>query len=249
MHDLKSRVAVVIPAYNESCSIRTVALQVLQYIDHVIIVDDGSTDNTATHVEDLPITLLRNKINQGKATSLMHGFKQALELNVEAVLTLDADTQHNPADIPRFLHAKIQFPEHIIIGARTENQELAPKIRRRANKVADFFISWAAGHRIIDSQSGYRLYPISLVEKCLQKRHKANFVFESEVLIDAIRNGFLPAIVPIESLYPKEARKSHFRPLTDTSKIAGMLIWQITSRGMCLPSLYRALYKSKTKII
>lgn len=243
------KIAAVIPAYNEAQSIRDIAEQVLAYTPHVIVVDDGSTDETAERVADLPVHLIRHTDNQGKAQSLLRGFQHAKTLGVTGVISIDADTQHNPADIPAFLHATQHYPDHIIIGARLKNREHAPKSRRRANQVADFFISWAAGHPVLDTQSGYRLYPMRLIETCVHDHHQANFVFESEILVESIRKGFRPAILSIQSHYPKTARKSHFRPIADTSKIALMLMWKITSRGMCLPSLFRSLSRRKLIIL
>ena len=245
MNDNEKSVVAVIPAYNEASSIRTVIEQTLEHLDHVVVVDDGSTDGTLDLITELPITILQNERNVGKAASLMRGFSHALDKNATAVISLDADTQHDPAEIPNFLSAMQAYPDHFIIGARLRNRHMAPKHRLRANQVADFFISWAAGHRVIDSQSGYRLYPAALLEECLLRyADKGKFVFESDVLIHSTRRGFMPASIAIESIYPASARPSHFRPVLDTTKIGAMVAWKIISHGFCLPGLYRTLFKS-----
>src|SRR3990167_2904168 len=223
-------IAIVVPAYNEEKSIRAIVNALLTFSSRIIVVNDGSTDNTVAQVSDLPIILLNHPVNRGKGASLLEGFKHAQSLNVRAVITIDADTQHDPEDIPKFIHAMQQYPDHLIIGARLHNKENAPKSRYRANQVADFFISWAAGERIIDSQSGYRLYPMNLLRTCLKKVHPHTFAFESEFLIDSTRRGFLPAAIAIHSHYPKDSRHSYYRPFVDTSKIVLMVTWKIISR-------------------
>lgn len=243
MNERYSDVAVIIPAYNEENSIRTIAEKSLQYSHHVIVVNDGSTDNTVEQLAGLPITLLNNPTNKGKGASLLQGFRHAQSLNVTATLSIDADTQHDPDDIPKFIHAMHQHPNHIIIGARLYNRGNAPKARYRANQIADFFISWAAGRRIIDSQSGYRLYPISLLHDCLKRFNHHKFTFESAILINGARRGHHAKSIAIQSHYPTNARASYYKPCADTIRIATMITWKIMSRGFCLPGLFRVLFK------
>lgn len=245
---LNSDVAIIVPAYNEEKSIRFITKQLLQFSDHIIVVNDGSTDKTVEQLSDLPITLLHNPTNRGKGASLFRGFKHIQSLNIDAIITIDADTQHDPNDIPKFINAMHQYPNHLIIGARLHNKENAPKSRYRANQVADFFISWAAGERIIDTQSGYRLYPMNLLQDCLKNAHHHKFAFESEFLIDSTRQGFSPAAIAIHSHYPEDSRESHYRPFVDTSKIVLMVTWKIVSRGFCLPGLLRILRKREAKL-
>ncbi|PMB54713.1 glycosyltransferase family 2 protein [Coxiella endosymbiont of Rhipicephalus microplus] len=239
-------IAIIIPAYNEQSSIRTIVESVICFTDKVIVVDDGSTDQTVMKLEDLPVALLRNSTNQGKGASLMRSFRHLQELNVHAAICMDADTQHDPHDIPKFIQAMKEYPNHIIIGARTYNTENAPKARRRANLIADFFISWAAGHRIIDTQSGYRLYPCEFLYQSLHSLRSQRFAFESEMLIQASRRGYLPISIPIYSHYPKNSRPSHYKPLIDTIKITCMIIWKLITHGFCLPGLWRTLIKAHT---
>lgn len=234
-------IAIIIPAYNEEASIRNVVESILLFTDKIIVVDDGSTDSTVTQLTDLPIIILKNPRNQGKGASLMRGFRYIQPLNVRAAICMDADTQHNPADIPKFMNAMLTYPGHIIIGARTKKTENTPKHRRRANLIADFFISWAAGCRIIDTQSGYRLYPLCFLRSCLSQLHSQRFAFESELIIQASRHGYPSISIPIQSHYPKDSRPSHYRPFTDTIKIILMVTWKLLSRGLYLPGLYRTL--------
>ncbi|AAO90572.1 glycosyltransferase family 2 protein [Coxiella burnetii] len=245
MKPLHSDIAVIIPAYNEQASIRSIVEPIFSFTDKVIIVDDGSTDATAAQLSDLPAIIIKNLINQGKGASLMRGFQHLQQLKVRAAICMDADTQHDPQDIPKFIEAMNEYPNHIIIGARTHNAENAPKMRRRANQVADFFISWAAGQRIIDTQSGYRLYPIEFLQNCLHQLRSQRFAFESEMLIQAARQGYLPVSISIQSHYPKNLRPSHYKPFIDTVKITAMVSWKLLSRGLYLAGLFRTLFKKR----
>lgn len=236
-------VAIIIPAYNEEASIRTLVESILLFTDKIIVVDDGSTDSTVSQLTGLPIVTLKNPRNQGKGASLIRGFHYIQSLNIHAAICMDADTQHNPADIPKFINAMLTYPNHIIIGSRTQKIENAPKYRRRANLIADFFISWAAGYRIIDTQSGYRLYPLCFLRACLSQLRSQRFTLESELIIQASHRGYPSISIPIQSCYPKDSRPSYYKPFTDTVKITLMVTCKLLSRGLYLTGLYRILFK------
>ena len=237
-----SKHAVVIPAYNEAATLRDVVERTLKVVATVIVVDDGSVDATARVVQNLPIVLLRNDGNQGKAASLWRGMQHALQIGVHAVITLDGDGQHAPEDIPRLIEASRTLPRHIIIGARLGDPSSIPRIRYIANRVATFWISWACGQRLEDSQSGFRLYPASLLTG-LSIRHDRSrgFVFESEVLIKAAACGYRSMAVPIPAVYKAHARPSYYRHM-DSWRIARMVFWNLLSRGFYLPGLYRCFF-------
>jgi glycosyltransferase involved in cell wall biosynthesis len=243
-------VAVVIPAYNEAATICDVAGRVLGQCKQVIVVDDGSDDDTVARLDGLPVTVLRNPCNAGKAASLWRGMCHALEHGAQAVITLDGDGQHDANDIPRLLAAATVHPSAIIIAARLKNRDTAPKARLFANNFADFWISWAAGQWVHDSQSGFRLYPAELLRGFTpRKDRRYGFVFESEVLILGIRRGFPSLSVPIASVYSHDGRPSHFRPVADISLIVRMVAWKLFTRGMFLPGLWRALRTRKQGIV
>ncbi len=235
--------AIVIPAYNEAATLRDVAARALKISRCVIVVDDGSTDDTAKVVQDLPVVLLRNGENQGKAASLWRGMQHALQLGAEAIVTLDGDGQHAPEDIPRLIEAGRGYPHHIIIGARLKDAAAIPRSRYIANRIANFWISWACGQRLEDSQSGLRLYPAALLGVLSLRHDKTRgFVFESEVLIEAARRGYRSLPVAIPAVYRPGARPSHYRH-SDSWHIGRMLAWRLLSRGLYLPGLYRAFFK------
>lgn len=214
----------VIPAFNEEATIRTVVENALLVIAQVIVVDDGSTDLTVYSLKGLPVTLLRQPQNSGKAASLWVGFQHALRQGATAILTLDGDGQHNPSDIPRLLTAALKSPEAIIIGARKRPWRIETWHRTLANRIADFWISWAAGYPIADSQSGFRVYPASLLQKVnLEVGKSHSFVFESEILIAGADLGHQSIPVPIESEPRPLPRPSYFRPILDIVRITKMV--------------------------
>ena len=236
------RVAVVIPAYNEAATVAGVVRDVLEHADTVIVVDDGSTDGTADALENLPVVLLRNESNLGKSASMVRGFEAALERSVDAVITLDADGQHPVEAIPRLIEAAEEYPGDIIIAARMEGRDQMPASRRFGNRQADFWISWAAGYPIRDTQSGYRLYPAELLRReVVEDRARRGFVFESEVLIDAAPVGCYARCIPIETIYGSSPRDSHYRAAPDTARIIQMVAGKLLRRGLHPLGLLRSL--------
>jgi len=233
---------VVIPAFNEVSTVRAVASRALRYHFPVVVIDDGSSDGTGESLEGLPVTLLRNPVNLGKAASLWRGFQFAMERGATAIVTLDADSEHNPDDICRLVVAWRTNPHSLVIGARKRDWRLMHTLCFIANRTADFWISWAAGYSIQDTQSGFRVYPTSLLQK-IRIRHGMgrSFVFESEFLIKASRLGYTS--IPIEIGFPSPSGRcrSHFRLVRDTLRITGMLFYQVHRSGFSPIGLYRTL--------
>jgi len=232
----------VIPAYNEAPTIRDVARRTLSQLPDVIVVDDGSTDGTAAALQGLAVTVVTNPANMGKGASLWRGFALALAEGADAVVTLDGDAQHRPEDIPRLVAAWRADPERIVIGARLWDRGKVPPLRYFGNRFANFWVAWASGWPVKDSQSGFRVYPASLL-RSVEVWHGpgARFAFESEILIEAGRAGVRTAAVPIAALYPANARASHYRSAVDTARIVRMIAWKLASRGFDLPRLVRSL--------
>ena len=237
-----SKLAAIIPAFNEARTIRDVVERTLREVPWLIVVDDGSTDGTSRMLEGLAVTLLRNERNSGKSASLARGMDHALGEGAEAVVTLDGDGQHRPEDIARLLAAHRNDPQALVIGSRLRDGANIPLGRYLANRFANFWIAWAAGQPIADSQSGFRVYPAALFREFIPlARHDSGFVFESEILIDAGRRGVRLVDVPITVIYPQRARRSHFRPVLDIARIARMVAWKLVSRGLFLSGLIRSL--------
>ncbi|CAG4883462.1 putative Dolichyl-phosphate beta-D-mannosyltransferase [Georgfuchsia toluolica] len=241
-------VVVLIPAYNEAATIRSLVERSLKIVPSIVVVDDGSSDTTAAQLNGLPVTLLRNERNLGKAASLWKGFDYALAHAAQFVVTLDGDGQHSPEDIGRLLNTARRFPDSIVIGARLHDRKNFPARRYYANQFARFWISWAAGYAIADTQSGFRVYPATLLRRLTRREVSWNgFVFESEVLIVAGNMGVQSVAVSIPGIYPKLARASHFRPVRDIARIVLMVGGRLFKRGMYPAGLWRSL-KSPARI-
>lgn len=235
------KVIAVIPSFNDGATVPDIAQRVTRFCP-VIVVDDGSIDDTAQKVAATSATLLRNEENRGKAWSLWRGFIHAVEQGADAVISLDADGQHMPEEIPGLIAAAEDHPGRIVIAARTIDREQTPPLRLFANRMANFWISWAAGYPIADSQSGFRLYPTSLLRQLnipVDRLH--GFVFESEVLIEAARLGVDSISVPTRAIYIHGARTSHYQAGRDTLRIIRMVALRLLCRGLYLRGLYRSL--------
>jgi glycosyltransferase involved in cell wall biosynthesis len=241
VHDSNSTF-VLIPAFNEASTIRGVVLRTLAVVSNVIVVDDGSTDGTGAQLDGLPVTVLTNERNLGKAASLWRGIEHAVARGAQRVVTLDGDGQHNPDDIGRLLHVADLFPRRIVIGARLHDKRNFPPRRYYANLFARFWISWAAGDAIADTQSGFRVYPAQLLAQLTRADVSwGRFVFESEILIAAGALGVRSVAVSIPGIYPAAARRSHFRPVVDIARIVLMVAGRLLARGMNPVGLWRSL--------
>jgi glycosyltransferase involved in cell wall biosynthesis len=208
----------------------------------VIVVDDGSRDDTADRARASGAVVLRQPANQGKGASLWRGLRYAVEQGAEAVITLDGDGQHRPEDIPKLLEARRHWPACPIIAARLEHRECAPPLRRFANGMADFWVSWAAGCPIPDTQSGFRLYPADFLRQATGPRGgRRGFAFESDLLMQAGRQRRYPATVAIETIYHTQGRPSHYRPWRDTLRIVALVAWSLLDRGLYPLGLLRSL--------
>ncbi len=161
-------IVALIPGYNEGPRIGEVVRAAAAHLP-VLVVDDGSRDDTAAQARAAGASVIEQKPNQGKGAALRAGFRRALADGAEAVLTLDADGQHDPAEIPTFLSAWAAEPRpDLVIGRR--NFRAMPPIRRLSNVLGGWAISWAVGRPIPDNQSGYRLVSRRIMEATPGKR-------------------------------------------------------------------------------
>ena len=230
MRDRDKDVIVIIPAYNEAGTIRRVATRTLHYIERVVVVDDGSTDQTVASLRELPVTMLRHTQNLGKSAALRRGMQYAVAQGASAIITLDGDGQHDPADIPALLAMHRRNPRAIVVAARRRHRRTIPRLRVLAQRIADFWISVAAGCAITDSQSGFRLYPVSAWTAAGWPCDSASgFVFESEILIEAGRSGIPIRSVPVSAIYGRHLRQSHFQSGRDIAAIARMVAGKIVA--------------------
>lgn len=202
-----STIIALIPAYNESQHIGEVVRQARRHLP-VLVVDDGSRDQTAALAEQAGAEVLRQVPNQGKGAALMNGFRYAVKQGYEAVVMLDADGQHDPMEIPNFLETYRREHPDLIIGQR--DFKYMPRLRRTTNTFGTWVFSWAMGRPIPDNQSGYRLLSHRMMEATLASR-ETNFEFEVEMIVVCVKRDYTLAWVPIRTIYGDE--KSHIRPL------------------------------------
>ena len=244
------RVCVVIPAYNEAATIAALvrACRLLAEVSRVIVVDDGSADATSELAAEAGAQVLRHHPNRGKGASLREGMLAALADGAEQIAALDGDGQHRPEDLPRLLACARRWPDRIAIGSRRAASADAPRARAVANRVADFWVSWAARHPIDDSQSGFRVYPAAVVRQvALRPGVASGFAFESEVLIEAGRLGHSTVAVDIPAIYGPALRASHFRPVADITRIVLMVAGKLLRSGMDPVGLWRSLQRDPRK--
>ena len=177
----------------------------------VLVVDDGSSDDTSLLAVQSGAELLRREPNQGKGAALRAGFSFALEQQYDAVITLDADGQHDPVEIPAFVSAFQQRGADLIIGARDFRR--MPFVRRLTNTFGRWSFSWAVGQLVQDNQSGYRLLSARMMQAMLASQERG-FQFEVEMIAECIRLGFNLDWIPIQTIYGGE--RSHIQPLRHT---------------------------------
>ncbi|MGZ3587421.1 MAG: glycosyltransferase family 2 protein [Candidatus Limnocylindrales bacterium] len=213
------RILAVIPAHDEGPRIAAVVRGAALDLP-VLVVDDGSSDDTAARAGAAGATVLTQVPNRGKGEALRAGFRRALEGGYEAVLTLDGDGQHDPAEIPQFLDAYVRGGADLVIGRR--DFRAMPLTRRLANASSQRVFSWAVGRAIPDNQSGYRLLSRRLIE-ALEGSREAGFEFEIEMITTCIRRGYLLAWVPIRTIYA--GAPSHIQPVRHVSHFL-RVAWQ-----------------------
>ena len=196
----------LIPGYQEGPRIAAVVSAAALHLP-VVVVDDGSTDDTAGQAEAAGATVLVQRPNAGKGAALRAGFRHALAHDAAAVVTLDADGQHDPAEIPTFLAAFAVDRPELVLGRRDFGS--MPPVRRLSNTLGGLVFSAAVGRRVADNQSGYRLIGRRLMTALLDST-ESGFEFEVEMIARCIALGLPIAEVPIRTIYAGEP--SHIRP-------------------------------------
>jgi glycosyltransferase involved in cell wall biosynthesis len=214
------KLCVVIPAYNASETIRQVIKGALKHVSLVIVADDASTDNTARLAAEAGAEVISIKKNQGKGHALKLLFKKAMDKGHDAVISMDADSQHDPEEIPHFIEAHNAYPDAIIVGSRMYEKDKIPSVRYNAMHVVRFYISLAANQFIEDTQCGFRLYPLALIKKMVLTTD--GYVTETEILMKAGDLGALIRTVRISTIYSNIS--SHFRPVLDVAAITIYLV-------------------------
>ena len=213
---------VIIPAYNAGLTISELIEKTSKFVNKsdIVVVDDGSEDQTFGIAQRAGAVVLKHERNKGKGEALKNGFKYALKKNYQAIITMDADLQHDPESIPDFACRVDNIPG-IIIGTRKRNLKIMPFARWLTNNLTSVILSVLSGQSIRDSQSGYRLISTQVLKNVKLKSKK--YDLESELLIKAARRGFQIREVPIKTIYG--GGKSFINPLIDTGRFI-KLMWR-----------------------
>jgi len=223
---LIDRAIVVIPAYNEAGAIGRVVRGLRAWGAPVVVVDDGSTDETVARAEEAGATVLSNGGNKGKGEALIRGFKYALEQGRELILTFDGDGQHDPALLPLFLNAREIHQADIVVGRRQMSWTDMPPMRFLTNRCMSAVVTWMGGKRITDTQCGLRLFRDEVVRSLLfgprRKVVSRRYAFESELLIEACYHKFHLVEVDVPTVYNGAA--SSIRPFVDTMRFFRMMM-------------------------
>lgn len=212
------KILALIPALNAARMIAPVIDSTKLEVERVLVIDDGSTDGTKEVAEAAGATVVRHEQNRGKGGALKTGFAYAVEHGYDGVITLDADGQHLPQEIPKFLTARRETGADLIIGGRAHLfGEMLPR-RRFANRMSAALISWGARMDVTDSQSGFRYYSARLLREIPLRTE--GFDLESEVIIRAGGRGLKVITIPIDLGFVDGLSTSHYKPLSDSLRIA-----------------------------
>ncbi len=215
------KTCVLIPAYNEEKRVGAVVREVLEYCPDVIVVDDGSPDGTDKVAAEAGAIVLEHVHNQGKGAALQTGFDYAREHGYDLAITLDADGQHAPSDIPAFLQAYERTHSPVLVGNRMGDVAAMPRLRRFVNRFMSDLLSRVMGQHVPDSQCGFRLYHRSAFPAGPYDAHSQRYAAESEILLRLALEGRKIGAVTIQTIYGDE--KSKVRPLADTLRFFRML--------------------------
>ena len=236
------RSVAVIPVHNEAPTIATIVRVARAYLP-VIVVDDASDDGSGQLAAGAGATVITLSRHYGKGAALRRGFAAALRYGAENVITLDGDGQHEPCDIPRFLAASRQWGSSIIIGNRLAAATDMPRHRLQAIQVGSFWINWMGECNVQDTQSGFRLYPATILQS-LSLKH-SGFLLESEILLKAGQAGYVMREIPIRPIY-RCGQRSHYRPCRDGTLAAaylcyrGLRFWPLQISRLFPPRRYAA---------
>ena len=213
------KICVIIPAYNNETTISTVVEKSRREVPHVLVLDDGSTDRTAEFARKSGAQVIHVSKNKGKGNTLRMAFRYAVKNDFDAVITLDADLQHDPAEIPNFIDYYTKHRSKIVIGNRMKAKNAIPRIRYGPNKVGTILFSWLIKQTVEDSQCGFRLYDRQVMENI--NILNVGFEAEADILLRAGKRGYSIGFVPIQAIYFSNRKHiSYYRPIKDTFRIS-----------------------------
>ena len=218
--EMRRRLAAVVPCYNAGGRLRPVIEGLSARLDHVVVVDDGSTDGACKQLDDLPVHLVTFPENQGKGFAMLEGFRTALaEADVLCVAIVDADGQHDPSELPNLYETFLREDADLVIGSRTFDLTHVPWRSRFGNKLTATITRTLLKRDLPDTQSGYRLHSRQFVEHILHTVEGGRYEMEMEILMRGVLGGFRVSPSPIKTIYEEGNPSSHFNKLRDSFRI------------------------------
>ena len=243
----------LIPTYNNAKTLKKVLLDVQYFTSNIIVVNDGSTDETQSILESFgDLHRIQFQQNRGKGNALKIGFKEAAKLGYENAISMDSDGQHFPDDLVVFLDAldnqKPGDQELLVIGSRTMDHPDIPYKSSFGNRCSSFWFWVETGIKLEDTQCGYRLYPLKIVNQL--HLYTSKFELEIEVIVKAAWKGAKVINLPVKVFYEPTNRVTHFRPFWDVARITLLNIWFVfcTLFFVGPRNLLRKMKKPETKV-
>jgi len=223
----KLNCCILVPTYNNQKSLASVLQDLQLYSSNIVVVNDGSTDETFEILKNFShLDIHHFAQNRGKGAALDHGFKMAQDLGYEYAITIDSDGQHYPDDLEIFLNElenkEENSPEILLVGDRNMGRDGIPGKSSMGNKFSNFWYLVVTGRQLTDTQSGYRLYPLHIVNPI--KLYTNKFEYEIEIIVKASWRGVDVRNIPIKVFY-EENRVTHFRPFWDITRIVMLYMW------------------------
>ena len=222
-------IGVVIPALDAAATIADVVARARRRLPDVLVVDDGSRDDTAQRAAAAGAAVVRHEVNRGKGAALQTGFARMLERGARAIITLDADGQHDPEDIARFIEAWEGRGAHLVIGSRAAAFERMTPKRSFANRFSCGAFAFFTGVELRDSQSGYRLYDATFLRSLRLRRHA--YDAEIEALLVAVRDRRRIESIEIRVPEVDGTGSSHYRPWLDTYRMCRTVVLFSVTQG------------------
>lgn len=217
--DSRQNYCVIVPAYQEEGRIGRVVEGIRKYCDHVVVIDDASTDGTSEEAKEAGAVLIRHGANMGQGASLNSGFKYAGKRAFDFVITMDADGQHDPDDIPAFVEAYARTGTAVLVGNRMGDPGTMPLVRRLTNRFMSWLLSRKMNQYVPDTQCGFRLYARDVIPFIFAESQR--YDAQSEVLLHLAERDIRIGAVPIKVIYGDE--KSKINPFKDTIRFFTML--------------------------
>ncbi|WP_083961529.1 glycosyltransferase family 2 protein [Salinimicrobium terrae] len=219
---------VLIPTYNNDRTLQRVIDEVHLYTSNMIVVNDGSTDDTASVLQQFSfLRVIHIPVNKGKGNALKRGFKEASKMGFKYAISMDSDGQHYPDDFRVFLDALEDHlpaePELLVIGSRKMDDPTVPDKSSIGNRFSSFWYRVETGVKLQDTQCGYRLYPLEALNSLTL--YTSRFELEIEVIVKAAWNGVKVINLPVKVLYDPKERVTHFKPWQDVARITVLNVY------------------------